>query len=114
MQEWALLGDCPDFRVSENGTVPFGAVYRSDRSKSTKIGTVPLLVRLRCACQHPTLFSVNRWPKTWTCPLRPPENRISSVLRGLDGHCRFLYYVASTEAQPCSSNSTLLTAWQST
>ena len=34
-------GDCPNFRVSENGTVPFDAVSCWDCSISTKIGTAP-------------------------------------------------------------------------
>ncbi len=47
-------GDCPDFRVSENGTVPFAAVCVATAPRDTRIRTVPAVVEVPTGALPPS------------------------------------------------------------
>ncbi len=65
----SYLGDCPDFRVSENGTVPFAAVCVATAPRDTRIRTVTYFA---VAALAPFGIACSAMAQPNVSPLLPP------------------------------------------
>jgi hypothetical protein len=95
-------GDCPNFRVSENGTAPFAAVYVAAVPSDTKIRTGPH----SAPCRDATILGITKPPVVGTEPLPAAEGghfRCSVLARMLDCHAHAQHQNVKITSKPPES-----------